>query len=79
MFQVDVPVQVVNSLPGNKTGIKTNNNKQFNNKTSARAKPSTEGEYQVSFHVDNKFHHEKEGLNIVLLIFLPYRTRKRCL
>uniref|UniRef100_A0A8R1TUL6 non-specific serine/threonine protein kinase n=1 Tax=Onchocerca volvulus TaxID=6282 RepID=A0A8R1TUL6_ONCVO len=45
--KVDVPVQVVNSLPGNKTGIKTNNNKQFNNKTSARAKPSTEGEYQL--------------------------------
>ncbi|KAM3727046.1 Homeodomain-interacting protein kinase [Dirofilaria immitis] len=45
--KVDVPVQVVNSLPGNKTGIKTNNNKQFNNKTSARTKPSTEGEYQL--------------------------------
>ncbi|KAL3981481.1 Protein kinase domain family protein [Acanthocheilonema viteae] len=45
--KVDVPVQIVNSLPGNKTGIKTNNNKQFNNKTSARTKPSTEGEYQL--------------------------------
>uniref|UniRef100_A0A1I8EYG6 Protein kinase domain-containing protein n=1 Tax=Wuchereria bancrofti TaxID=6293 RepID=A0A1I8EYG6_WUCBA len=45
--KVDVPVQIVNSLPGNKTGIKTNSNKQFNNKTSARTKPSTEGEYQL--------------------------------
>lgn len=45
--KVDVPVQVVNSLPGNKTGIKTNNNKQFSSKTSTRTKPSTEGEYQL--------------------------------
>ncbi|VDN04899.1 unnamed protein product [Thelazia callipaeda] len=45
--EVDLPVQVVNSLPVSKTGVKTSNNKQFNSKTGARTKPSTEGEYQL--------------------------------
>lgn len=60
-----MPVQVVNSLPGNKTGIKTNNNKQFN-KTSARAKPSTEGEYQVLF---KKFGRSSGGEHSIVSFF----------
>lgn len=45
-IKTDVPVQVVNSFPISKTGLRTST-KQLTSKASSRTKPSTEGEYQL--------------------------------